>query len=64
LKRDEYGIGLIQKDFKDIAFEETNLNLMRSIKKVFEPNNILNPVKYSIFKNLLKNFTFNIKKNK
>jgi FAD linked oxidases, C-terminal domain len=37
----------------NIVFEETNLNVIRSIKKVFEPNNILNPVKYSIFKNLL-----------
>lgn len=38
----EHGIGLIQKDFMDIVLHETNLNLMRSIKKAFDPNNILN----------------------
>jgi len=29
----------------DIAFPEVTLNLMRHIKKVFDPNNILNPGK-------------------
>src|SRR6266542_1098466 len=38
----EHGIGLIQKNFMDIVFKETNLRLMREIKKVFDPNNILN----------------------
>jgi glycolate oxidase len=38
----EHGIGLIQKSYMDIVFEEANLNLMRGIKKVFDPNNILN----------------------
>ncbi len=38
----EHGIGLVQKSYMDIVFEETNLNLMRGIKKVFDPNNILN----------------------
>ncbi len=38
----EHGIGLVQKGFMDIIFEETNLRLMRHIKKVFDPNNILN----------------------
>ncbi|MBV9961894.1 MAG: FAD-binding protein [Parafilimonas sp.] len=41
----EHGIGLIQKDFMHIVFDEANLNIMRSIKKVFDPNNILNPGK-------------------
>jgi len=41
----EHGIGLIQKDFMDIVMPETNLNLMRAIKKAFDPNNILNPGK-------------------
>jgi glycolate oxidase len=41
----EHGIGLIQKDFMNIVFDEANLNLMRSIKKAFDPNNILNPGK-------------------
>jgi len=38
----EHGIGLIQKDYMDIVFEEANLRLMRSIKQAFDPNNILN----------------------
>jgi len=38
----EHGIGLVQKGFLDIVFSETQLNLMRQIKKAFDPNNILN----------------------
>jgi glycolate oxidase len=38
----EHGIGLIQKDYMDIVFEEKQLDLMRQIKKVFDPHNILN----------------------
>jgi glycolate oxidase len=38
----EHGIGLIQKGYMDIVFEEKQLELMRQIKKVFDPNNILN----------------------
>ena len=38
----EHGVGLVQKGFMDIMFEETNLRMMRGIKKVFDPNNILN----------------------
>lgn len=38
----EHGIGLIQKGYMDIVFNETQLNLMRGIKKVFDPNGILN----------------------
>lgn len=38
----EHGIGLIQKDYMDILFDKTKLELMRGIKKVFDPNNILN----------------------
>ncbi|MCH2224323.1 MAG: FAD-binding protein [Crocinitomicaceae bacterium] len=41
----EHGIGLVQKPYMDIAFSETSLNLMRSIKSVFDPNGILNPGK-------------------
>ncbi len=44
----EHGIGLIQKPYMDIAFPEVTLNLMQSIKKTFDPNNILNSGK--IFK--------------
>jgi glycolate oxidase len=38
----EHGIGLIQKEYMDIVFEDANLQMMRGIKKVFDPNNILN----------------------
>lgn len=38
----EHGIGLIQKEYMDIVFDEANLSLMRGIKKTFDPNNILN----------------------
>ena len=38
----EHGIGLIQKGYMDIIFPEINLQLMRTVKKVFDPNNILN----------------------
>jgi glycolate oxidase len=41
----EHGIGLVQKSFMNIPFEETELNLMKSIKKVFDPKGILNPGK-------------------
>jgi glycolate oxidase len=41
----EHGIGLIQKEFMDIVFEKEAIELMRSIKKAFDPNNILNPGK-------------------
>lgn len=38
----EHGIGLIQKSYMDIVFHEANIRLMREIKRVFDPNNILN----------------------
>jgi glycolate oxidase len=38
----EHGIGLIQKPYMDIVFDEAGFNLMRGIKKTFDPNNILN----------------------
>ena len=41
----EHGIGLVQKSYMDIAFNEVGLNLMRDIKKVFDPKGILNPGK-------------------
>jgi len=41
----EHGIGLIQKKYMNVVLDETNLRLMREIKKVFDPNNILNPGK-------------------
>ena len=41
----EHGIGYVQKNFMDIAFSRSHLELMESIKRVFDPNNILNPGK-------------------
>lgn len=41
----EHGIGYVQKNYMDIAFSKVQMDLMRSIKKVFDPNNILNPGK-------------------
>lgn len=41
----EHGIGLVQQPYMDIRFSEMQLNLMRQIKAVFDPNNILNPGK-------------------
>jgi glycolate oxidase len=41
----EHGIGLVQKNYMDIAFPEVTLNLMRGIKDVFDPKAILNPGK-------------------
>ena len=41
----EHGIGWVQKNYMDIAFNEIELNIMRDIKKVFDPKNIMNPSK-------------------
>ena len=41
----EHGIGLVQKGYLPIVFPEHQLELMRQIKKVFDPNLILNPGK-------------------
>lgn len=41
----EHGIGYVQKEFMDIPFSPYHLELMRSIKKTFDPNEILNPGK-------------------
>lgn len=41
----EHGIGLVQKEYMDIPFGSVELNLMRQIKKVFDPKGILNPGK-------------------
>ena len=38
----EHGIGLVQKDYLDI---ETEYNLQKSIKAIFDPNGIMNPGK-------------------
>jgi len=41
----EHGIGLVQKEFIDIVLSEKNIQLQKGIKRLFDPNNILNPGK-------------------
>jgi len=41
----EHGIGLVKKPFLSLALEEAQIELMKGIKKVFDPNGILNPGK-------------------
>ncbi len=38
----EHGIGLLQKEYLGIVLTDTHLQLMKGIKKIFDPNNILN----------------------
>jgi glycolate oxidase len=38
----EHGIGLVQKDYLSIVFDTVQLRLMKGIKTLFDPNNILN----------------------
>jgi glycolate oxidase len=41
----EHGIGMVQKKYLPIVFSPYQLELMRNIKKVFDPHYILNPGK-------------------
>lgn len=41
----EHGIGFVQKNYMDIAFSATQINLMKAIKNVFDPKGIMNPGK-------------------
>ncbi len=41
----EHGIGLAKSHYIGLQFNEQTLQLMQSIKQVFDPNNILNPGK-------------------
>jgi glycolate oxidase len=41
----EHGIGLVQKRYMPVVFSQRQLDLMRGIKQVFDPNAILNPGK-------------------
>lgn len=38
----EHGIGLVQKEYLPIVFDPVQMRLMKSIKALFDPNNILN----------------------
>ncbi len=44
----EHGIGLAKAPFMHMAFSESEMELFRSIKKAFDPNNILNPHKMGL----------------
>jgi len=39
----EHGIGIAKKKFMPMQFSQSAIEIMRGIKKVFDPNNILNP---------------------
>lgn len=41
----EHGVGLIKKDFLQYSCSPEEVQLMRQIKQVFDPNNIMNPGK-------------------
>ena len=44
----EHGIGLAKAPYMHMAFSDTEMALFRSIKKAFDPNNILNPKKMGL----------------
>ncbi len=44
----EHGIGLSKAPFMNLAFSEAEMNLFKTIKKAFDPNNILNPGKMGL----------------
>ncbi len=41
----EHGIGYLQKPYMPLFFKENHLNILRGIKKAFDPRGILNPSK-------------------
>lgn len=41
----EHGIGYVQKNYLPIAMQPKQIDVLRNIKKVFDPKNILNPGK-------------------
>jgi len=44
----EHGIGLSKAPFMGLAFSDAEMELFRSIKRAFDPNNILNPSKMGL----------------
>lgn len=44
----EHGIGLAKAPYMHMAFTEEEMNLFKSIKTAFDPNNILNPAKMGL----------------
>jgi glycolate oxidase len=41
----EHGIGYVQKRYMHTVFDQTSLDMMKGIKRIFDPNGILNPEK-------------------
>ena len=41
----EHGIGLVQKSYMDIVFDQQAIDLQKKIKQIFDPKGILNPGK-------------------
>ena len=41
----EHGIGYVQKEYMEIPFSTTEINLQKDIKRLFDPREILNPNK-------------------
>ncbi len=41
----EHGIGYVQKEYMDIPFSSVELRIQKEIKKLFDPNHIMNPGK-------------------
>ena len=44
----EHGIGLSKAPYMTLEHDQVSLDLMRSIKRLFDPNNILNPGKMAL----------------
>ena len=44
----EHGIGFVQREFLDIVLSSKNIEIQKGIKKLFDPNQILNPEKIFI----------------
>ncbi len=42
----EHGVGLVQKPYLDVVFTPEHWRLMKGIKSVFDPQNLLNPGKW------------------
>lgn len=41
----EHGIGWVQKEYLSLVFNKTEIDLMKAIKEVFDPKNLMNPGK-------------------
>ncbi|MEP7038363.1 MAG: FAD-linked oxidase C-terminal domain-containing protein, partial [Acidobacteriota bacterium] len=41
----EHGIGYVKSQYLDIAVDQPTLEIMKAIKRVFDPNGVLNPGK-------------------